>query len=244
MTTIRIDPRLNGLRDAAQGGIASGMFAQVVGGSATVRLLSPIPLGVDLDVHRDHAGGATIERLGRPIATVAPASPLRHDAPLVPSFAETLDAARRHPLHGIRHPFSDCVVCSPHRVDGLGVTFAASRVRDDVLIAPLRPRPEFVTDGFLRPESLWGALDCTSFPADLLRSRTIAVTGQLTAHIERAVTADERLVVVGWRTGRGDRSHRTASAVIDESGRTVASADAVWVEFAPRPASRPVPVLV
>lgn len=232
MTIIRIPTRLNGLEDAAQGGIASGLFAQLVGGTATVRLRERIPLDTDLEAHRGTDGVVSIEHAGDILATATPTTPFHHDPPLRPTFADALDAARRHPLRGIRHPFSDCVVCSPSRPDGLGVVSGTSLQRPDVLLAPLQATPAFVTDGRVRPEALWGALDCTSFPADLLRTRTLAVTGQLTAHIERDVSSSERLVVVGWRTGRGDRSHRTATAVIDESGEVVASADAVWVEVA------------
>ncbi|QEO13088.1 hypothetical protein FLP10_00645 [Agromyces intestinalis] len=232
MTSIRIAPHLNGLVDAAQGGIASGMFAQLVGGSARVRLLNPIPLDADLAVHDGPSGMVSIAHDDTLIAKAEPIAPFRHEAPLAPSFTEALEASQRHPFVGVRHLFSDCVVCSPTRPDGIGVVFGNSRRLRDVLIAPLSAPPRFAVNGALRPEILWGALDCTSFPSDLLPSRTVAVTGQLTAHVERAVDADERLVVVGWRTGKGTRSHRTASAVLDGAGRTVASAEVTWVEVA------------
>ncbi|MFC9559605.1 hypothetical protein [Agromyces sp. NPDC056965] len=233
MTRIRIAPHLNGLVDAAQGGIASGLFARIVGGTARVRLMKPVPLDVDLDVRKGRGGAAAIEHDGSVIATVEPTAPFRHNAPLTPTYVDALEAAQRHPLHGVRHPFADCIVCSPTRPGGLGVVFGTSRLLPDVLIAPLSASTPFVADGALRPEMLWGALDCVSFPADLLPSRTVAVTGQLTAHIERAVAADERLVAVGWQTSTGTRSHRTASVVLDEAGRVVASGDMTWVEFAP-----------
>lgn len=230
MTIIRIPTAFNGLTDAAQGGIASGLFAQLVGGTATVRLLDRIPLEEDLEARLDRRGAASILCDGAVVATVTPTTSFRHDPPTRPTFEDALDAARRHPLRGIRHPFSDCVICSPSRADGLGVVFGTSPRVPDVLVAPLRPAPAFVTDGMLRPEAIWGAMDCPSFPADLLRTRTLAVTGQLTAHLEREVSAAERLVVVGWRTGRGGRSHRAATAVLDEAGEVVASAETVWVE--------------
>lgn len=230
MTNIRIPSFFNGLSDAAQGGVASGLFAQHVGGTASVRLRARIPLDVDLDAQLGPDGALSVSWDGRLVATPTRIPPFRHDPPVRPAFIDALEAALRHPLRGIRHPFSDCVVCSPTRADGLGVVFGTARGLPDVLVAPLRAADGFVTDGRLRPEALWGALDCTSFPADLLRSRSFALTGQLTAHLERPVAADERLIVVGWRTGRGTRSHPTASAVLDEAGNVVASARAVWVQ--------------
>jgi hypothetical protein len=73
-------------------------------------------------------------------------------------------------------------------------------------------------------------LDCVSYPADLMRDQRLAVLGSLTAHRTREIAAGEPLVAVGWTLGSGTRSHRTASAVLDEDGALIASALAVWVE--------------
>ena len=56
-------------------------------------------------------------------------------------------------------------------------------------------------------------------------------SASLTAHRTREIAVGEPLVSVGWTLGSGTRSHRTASAVLDEEGAVVASALAVWVEL-------------
>lgn len=238
MFSLSMDTQLNGLAEAAQGGIAAGTFAQLAGGTARVRLLRPVPLDSGLEVRSDDGGALTILHASTPVATVERTEPVRRRPPVVPTLEEAEYAARRHPLVDARHPFSDCIVCSPHRRDGLGVVFAPSLERPDVLIAPFHAADALVARGQVLPEALWGALDCVSFPADLLESATLAVTGELTARVERAVSADEKLVAVGWQVSHGARSHRTASAVLDSEGMLVAYADAVWVEVPPSALTR------
>ncbi len=48
--TITLDPRENGPRRFANGGFGSGVLAGLVGGTATVTLRAPLPVGVPLDV--------------------------------------------------------------------------------------------------------------------------------------------------------------------------------------------------
>ena len=85
-------------------------------------------------------------------------------------------------------------------------------------------------DGVATRSSVWGALDCVSFPAALLRTGTLALLGSLTVHRLREIAVGEPLAAVGWTLGSGTRSHRTASALLDEDGAVVASARAIWVE--------------
>ena len=78
-------------------------------------------------------------------------------------------AREAHPLRGVRHPMSDCVVCGPERGDGLQVTPGPLAAVPQVLASPFVVRPDFAVDGRASVPSLWGALDCISYPADLLR---------------------------------------------------------------------------
>lgn len=231
-TTHEIDRRWNGPAGVANGGFASGAFAQYVGGTATVRLESAPTLGVAHRVEQHDDLVRVVSPDGVTVATVTPVDEFVLTPPVVPSYDEALAARRAHPLRGIAHPLSNCVVCGPDRVDGMGVTAGPHPDLDDVMIAPFEPREEFAVGGLARIEAVWGALDCPSYPARLMRERRFALAGELTGHVVRDVAVGERLVAVGWATARGRRSHRTAVAIVDAEGRTVASSRAVWVEIA------------
>src|SRR6185312_4656879 len=57
----------------------------------------------------------------------------------------------------------------------------------------------------------------------------VILLGTLQAHQNRPIRVGEELVVVGWTIDAGQRSTRTASAIIGRGGEVVASARAVWV---------------
>ena len=219
----------NGPIGLANGGFACGTFAERAGGTATVRLLSGVRVGVPLDVRRT-ASGLDVVDGDTTVATVERVAPFVLEPPAVPSWDDALDARRRHPFLGIQHFLSNCVVCGPTRADGLGVTPGPLRRHDDLLAAPFEPPAAFAdADGQVRAAAVWGSLDCPSYPAAALASGELCLLGSLTAHRTRPIHVGERLVVVGWTLARGTRSHQTASALVDASGEVVASARATWV---------------
>jgi hypothetical protein len=228
-TAVVLDPRTNGLRRSSNGGFAAGAFAAHVGGTAAVRLVARPPLGTPLTVTCADDGVVVTHR-DAVIASARPAAPFVVHPPVVPSFEAAEAARHRHPFLGKRHALSDCVVCGPEREDGLHVTPGPLTGHAEVLATPFVPQAREAVAGIVRPEAVWGALDCPSYPATLMRRRRIALLGQLTAHPVRDLRVGEPLVVVGWTIHHGRRSHRTASAIVDENDQIVASARAVWVE--------------
>ena len=224
-----LEARMNGPRRRANGGFAAGTFADLVGGTASVTLHRTVPLGRSFAVHPLENGLSVLDG-DRPIATVRRATPFVVEPPAHPSYALAEEAREAHPFTGRRHALSDCVVCGPGRRDGLHVTPGPVPHQPGLLAAPFDPPAHFATDGVALPASVWGALDCVSYPAAVLATGRIALLGSLTAHRTRPVTVGEPLVAVGWTIGSGTRSHRTASALLDEDGHVVASAHAVWVE--------------
>jgi hypothetical protein len=232
--TIRLDVRENGPRDASNGGFACGTFAGLVGGSAEVRLAAPVPLGVDLDTLID-ASQARVVFAGRTLATIRATEPFVLTPPVRPTLDQAVRARLRHPFRGVRHPLSDCVVCGPERVDGLRVTPGPLEDDVDVLAAPFVPTERIAVDGRVRAAAVWGALDCPSCPAAQARARRLGLLGTLEAHQNRPIHVGEELVVVGWTIAAGQRSTRTASAILDRSGVVVASGRAVWVAMRRQP---------
>jgi hypothetical protein len=227
---LKIQRRFNGPRRRANGGFATGTFADLVGGTATVTLHRGVPLD------RPFGVAGTAERLDilqgtTRIATVTPAEPFVHEPPARPTRGEAEAARAAHPFRDARHALSDCIVCGPHRADGMRVTPGPLAAQPDVAAAPYDPRPDLARDDVALSESVWGALDCVSYPVSLTRTGRLALLGSLTAHRTRDIAVGESLVAVGWTLGSGTRSHRTASALLDEDGAVVASARAVWVEL-------------
>ena len=224
-----IEPRMNGPRRRANGGFAAGTFADLVGGTATVALRRMVPVGRSFAV-LETADGLTVLDGSDVVATVRAATPFVVEPPVRPSYAQAEEARRAYPYAGVRHALSDCVVCGTERKDGLHVTPGPLSGHTGILAAPYDPPAWFAADGLALPRSVWGAMDCVSYPAPLLTSGRIAFLGSLTAHRTRDIAVGEPLVAVGWTIGAGTRSHRTASALLDEDGHVVASAHAVWVE--------------
>jgi hypothetical protein len=226
---LRIPAAHHGPRDRANGGFACGTFASIIPGPAAVRLERPVPLERYLDVEKVSTE-VIIRDGGDVIARVCPRPAFEDAPPIVPTYAVAVAARDAHPLRGVRHPMSDCVVCGPERRDGLRVTPGPLAAVPDVLASPFLIRPDFAREGRGSVESLWGALDCISYPADLLRRRRLAHLGSLSVDIHRTPRIGEELTAVGWMLGSGNRSHRTASALVDESDQVIASGRAVWVE--------------
>lgn len=226
---LRISAAHHGPRDRANGGFAAGTFASRVSGPAAVRLERAVPLERSFDV-KETGREIMIVDGGELVARVSPCPTFVDIPPLVPTYEAAVAAREAHPLRGVRHPMSDCVVCGPERADGLRVTPGPLAAVPDVLASPFVVRPDYAVQGLASAESLWGALDCISYPADLLRRRRLAYLGSLAVAIHRTPEVGERLTAVGWMLGSGQRSHRTASALIDESDQVVASGRAVWVE--------------
>jgi hypothetical protein len=230
-STVVLEPRNNGPRRSSNGGFAAGTFAAFVGGTASVRLMVPPPLGIPLTVTRGSVV-ATIRDGVRTIASAERVSPFMLEPPIVPSMEVVKAASLLNPGRRTRNTLSDCIVCGPRRADGMHVTPGPLSIPgQDLLVAPFVPHEQEAVDGVIRPEAVWGALDCPSYPAHLMRQRKIAFLGELTAHRRRDIQVGEQLVVVGWTIDAGTRSHRTATVIIDADDEVVASAHATWVEL-------------
>ncbi|GEP48884.1 hypothetical protein FVP74_10540 [Microbacterium saccharophilum] len=240
--TVTIDRRLNGPRRAANGGFAAGTIARHVDADVvTVALRRPVPLGRALDVVTAGRGGIEVIRGRRVVAEAAPGVLDDGPAPVPPTFADAVAARAAHPLVGIRHPLSDCVVCGPARSDGMGVTPGPVPGRPDLLAAPWVVGAETATAGLAHFPAVWGAMDCTSYPAAALRSRELCLLGTMTASVERRPHVGEELVVYSWTREHHGRRYETSVRLVDAGGDTVARADATWIALRRQRRALPVP---
>lgn len=227
---VLIARHLNGPRGFANGGFASGSVAQHVDSETpSVVLERPVPLGRALRVFDDGRGAVVVRDRGRTVARARPGTLVRGTGPVAPSFAEAVAARSHHPLAGVRHLLSDCVVCGPHRVDGMHVTPGPISGRRHELAAPWTVTHSFAHAGAAWYPAVWGALDCTSYPATALERGILCLLGTMTARVERRPLVGEHLVVHSWTRESSGRRYETSVAMVDERRREVARADATWI---------------
>ncbi len=200
-----IPARFNGPPGSANGGYTCGVLASLLGADvAQVSLRTPPPVGRPLAVtHEDgrvelHDGGTLVAE-GEPSELL-----LDVPDPVDPDTAEAASAAGREAWTA-SHPFPTCVVCGPERAPGDGYRIFPGPVagREGVFAAPWTPDESLAgDDGHVRPECLWGALDCpTSAPVANFGEGPPVVLARLTARIGCAVRVGERHALVSWPLG-------------------------------------------
>lgn len=230
---IVIDPRFRGPPESGNGGYVCGRVAVALDVPVAVRLLTPPPLSLPLELRPAAAGGRMVLLHGeRPVAEARPAE-VTVAPPAPPSHEEAVEAARR--CTGlVHHPLPTCFVCGPQRAPGDGLRIFAGEVTGrPIVAAPWTPDASLAdAAGRVRPEFLWAALDCPGFFAAPLDG-ALALLGELAARIERPLDAGEPCVVVGWPIESAGRRHRTGTAVFAQDGELVARAEATWVALRP-----------
>lgn len=233
-----IDRRLNGPRRFANGGFAAGAISRHVDAdTVTVVLRRPIPLGRRLDVVGE-GPGCLVLRHGAVLAEARPGRLENAPPPPAPSFDDALLARDAHPFADVRHALSDCVVCGPRRSDGMRVTPGPLPDRPDLLAAPWVVSTRDAVGGAAPIAAVWGAIDCTSYPAAALRARKLCLLGTMTASVERRPRIGERLVAYSWTRAQHSRRFETSAVLIDDSQSVVARSDATWIAVRPQPRYR------
>lgn len=228
--TLRIERAHNGPRRSANGGFAAGAIARFVDDDVvTVVLRRPVPLERTLHVVADRTHGHRVLHGRRLIAHARPGRLTAAASPAAPNYDEALAAREAHPLTGVRHPLSDCIVCSPHRTDGMHVTPGPVLSRPDLLAAPWAVGGRGAVGAAAPVDAVWAAMDCPSYPAAALRAQELCLLGTMTALVERRPRIGEHLVVYSWTRERCGRRYETSVAIVDEHGAAVARADATWI---------------
>jgi len=226
-----IGRRFTGPPQSANGGYACGVLARFLPEPAEITLRLPPPVGSPLAVREDGEGGVSLRDGDAVVAAGRATDGLDLEPPVRPSFEAAIAARARHPWRGMRHRLSGCFVCGSERDDGLGVSPGPLAGADGVMSAPFVPDASVAEDGLVRPEVVWAALDCPSYPADLWARGPVAVLGRMAASRERELRVGEGLVAVGWSLGAEGRKHHSASALLDGAGDVVARSRATWIEL-------------
>lgn len=144
----------------------------------------------------------------------------------------------------VSHPFPTCFACGTAREEGDGLRIFPGRVSDEDgatrIAAVWTPHPSTAEDFHTYVDELpraslattWASLDCIGGWAGDLSERLMVLAG-MTARVETLPVVGEEHVVVGLARGSEGRKTFTASTLYDADGRTVASAEHVWVAVDP-----------
>jgi acyl-coenzyme A thioesterase PaaI-like protein len=230
---LRIDPRFRGPPESGNGGYVAGLLARELGGSdCRVRLRRPPPLGTPLEVT---SGGAAFNLMDRAeIVASATRAMVEVGAPSAPPLAEAESASRR--FTGFRsHIFPGCFVCGPERGVGDGLRIFPGASGGGMVAAPWKPAADLSdSDGIVRSEFVWAALDCPGYFA-VQQLAGPAVLGELAVRMHEPVGGGEPLVVIGWPIESSGRKHRAGTALY-AGDRLIAAAEATWVSLRAGPA--------
>ena len=232
---LRISARHNGPPGSANGGYTCGVLAQRVDADVVeVTLRNPPPLEQALALVAD---GRRIElRDGDRLIAEAQPAELILDVP-EPVALEEIERAEHagYERWAADHPFPTCFVCGPERDrgDGLRVFPVELPGRDGLFGARWIPDESLAaTDGNVRPEYVWAALDCpTSAPVANFGEGPAMVLARMTARVGCSVRVGEQHSIVSWPVGVDGRKREAAAALFDSSGRFLCASKALWIEL-------------
>jgi hypothetical protein len=230
--SIVIDPRFRGPPHSGNGGYVAGLLAARLGGSGDASFRRPVPLGRELQADWDMAGGtATLHDPGELLVEVQ-RSAVAIEAPPSPSLAEATEASARYLGRRVRLPFAHCLGCGMERAEGDGLRIFAGPVgRNALYAAPWTPHAAHAdANGAVRPEFVWTALDCSGGFALMGEVMRFLVTAWLAVRIDTLPKAGETYVVAAWPIERGERKHKSGTAIYATDGQVLAVGGALWIE--------------
>jgi hypothetical protein len=237
---IVIDRRFCGPPDSGNGGYVCGLVAGRVDGPAEVTLRRPPPLDTPLTVARGDDGSVRVLDGGELVADGGRrGDDLGIDVPEPVTVAEAERAATASRLHEHpdEHPFPTCFVCGPQRAPGDGLGILVGRVAGRTVAADAwTPAADLSgAGGVVRPEFVWGALDCSggvgSWLVDPIGGNPF-VLGRMAVTISGPVRTAAPHAVVGWRAGHHGRKVTAGSAIFTAGGELVGLARATWIQLA------------
>jgi hypothetical protein len=225
-------PRLSG-NGGYVGGVLAGRYLDAFGGDGAVEITLRAPIPIDTKLKITLEGQALMLRDGETLVCEARAGRVDHlDPPGAPvDWAEVM---RRGATGGSPEDsdFHMCIVCGRGRAvgDGLRVFGLHGPGQGRSLSCYLPHANHADAEGRIRPEFLWGALDCPgAWAAQDPDDWRPALTGRMTAKVIEAPKVGERCAVVGWRIGAEGRKLYSGTALYTESGRLCAIGHCTWI---------------
>jgi hypothetical protein len=233
-----IPARFCGPPDSGNGGYVCGRIAAHLDGPAQITLRRPPPLATPMAIERD-AGSVRVldgETLVAEGASVADSLAMELPGPVSIPAARAAGTRCRLRAYPAEHPFPACFVCGPDRAPGDGLHILVGPVAGRDLSADVWYPDQALaeSDGHVRPEFVWAALDCAGgigALGDAVPAGQPFVLGRLSARQLAPVNSGQPHVVVGWRLGRDGRKATAGSALFTATGQVVGVARATWIRL-------------
>jgi hypothetical protein len=221
----------NGPPGVGNGGIVYGLFADYFDGAFEVELRRPAPLGRPLRLVWPDAAEIHLKEGDATIA-IARAAELAIDVPAAPTRREALRAHER--ALAADHPFPDCFVCGPRRLDGDGLRALCGPLegRPELMAAPWRPHARFAdeTGEHVAARFVWAALDCPGGLAALAGRCDPILLARFRGRLDERPRIGEDCLLMGWSIEAAGRKHRVGTALHGADGRLLGAAEALWIE--------------
>jgi hypothetical protein len=229
---VRYPYRFRGLDGVALGGYVCGSLARRVAGPVGVGLRRPPPLERDLEIVEVADDGWEL-RDGDVVVAAAAPTRLQIEVRDPVDLDRASEATRGFP-YVARHPRPGCVVCSPTRVDGLGI-FPGRVGGSDLVAAVWNPDESLPTDGgVVALEVVWSALDCPTYFGAAPAGDVDSVLARLSAHVLRPVRVGQGYAILSWPISVDGRKRLAGVALWSEAGQLCAIGHGLWIER-PRP---------
>jgi hypothetical protein len=207
-------------------------------GAVEVTLRAPIPLDQLLTTHGN--GESLLVRHGDTLIAEATITNLQLAMPEPATWHEALAVREQSyslpmginslfkvPMRGV-HPI--CFCCGTEVAPNEGAhVYSAPLPKKHQVAAAWIPDPSLATDGVVRPEMIWTALDCPGQMAWRAEGTQTGMLGRITARIEKPVHASERCVVIGWTMGNEGKKFFAGTALFNSRNELCAYAKAVWI---------------
>lgn len=235
--TIIIEPRFNGPRLSGNGGYVAGLmagrFTDAFGGDGTVEITLRAPIPIDRKLSVVRGDKALLLRDGETLVCEARAGSVSHLVPPPPP-QDWNDVLRRGERGGSPEDsdFNTCIVCGRSRAVGDGLrVLGTSGPQPGYSLSCYLPHANHADDtDRIRPEFVWGTLDCPgAFAVQDIGDMRPALTGRMTARVFQPPRVGERCAVVGWKIGEDGRKLYSGTALYTEAGRLCAIGTCTWI---------------
>ena len=235
--TLIIDQGFNGPRLSGNGGYVGGVlaarFRQRSGGDGAVEitLRAPIPIETPLKLLPD-SDGALLLCDGDTVLCEAREGSVDDLRP--PPPPTDWNQVMRQAENGgspAGSEFGHCIVCGRGRAEGDGLRVFGCATEPGHSLACYLPHAVHADAmGRIRPEFVWGTLDCPgAWAAQDADDDRPAMTGRMAVKVMELPRLGERCAVVGWRIGTERRKIFAGTALYTEGGRLCGLGLSTWI---------------
>lgn len=231
---IEISAEFNGPPNCGQGGYVSGVLAKEHGAAVCEASLKlPTPLDKTLTI--ETSGTKTNLLSNNKILVSMQDGVLDLEIPACPTAEKTEAASANYRGHSSKAIFDTCFVCGTARRDHAAMRIFAGPVKrpeaEGLHAAHWTPDAAHGNDkGLVQSEFIWSALDCPGYFAGC-QDGQLALLSRMTTSIMGTLGVGERATVIGWPISAAGRKAITGTAIYNESGDCIASAEGLWIHI-------------